>query len=475
MLSNININLISNKLKSFFESIYFILLISILTIINYQFNLGLLTYSLSCIFVSLMLLTKSNFTSITSIFIFLLAGGLLTPPNFKSIGFILTCFTGLILIISLIYYIIKNNKKILINNITNSFIITTILLVIIMLLSTITSVNPIRTIGRIGVFFVNILLMFSVVSTTENNDNNRINLANSLISIFYTLLVLIIFRIFRLLEDMPLSQIAYNKNLFHLGFALSNHYVPIMVIGSIASIYVILQKNIKLRIYQWIIYILPIILMPLVCIFLCARGSTLGYVCALASIYILFIIKNYNNKKIFYICISILLISILTFIILYINGIFDNVIDLYTKYDNTLNGREELWPVAIEQFKKHWFLGTGYGTQRLFIIKYTSQTVYNYHNYYLQISTCGILGIIVFTIYLINIFYHLIRKNQTYFDIFVSGVFVLFLTTGFFDTMFFSIKIMPPFSIIICFLEKKSIENKLEDKLLLKYELIDNN
>lgn len=474
MMLNININLISTKLKSFFESFYFILLISILTIINYHFKLGLLTYSLSCIFVSLMLLTKSNFTSMPSIFIFLLASGCLEPPNFKSIGFILTCFTGLILIISLIYLIITNRKKVLINSITNSFIITTLLLVIVMLLSMITSVNPIGTIGRIGVFFVNILLMFSVIFTTENTDNNRINLANSLVFIFYTILVLIILRIFRLLEDMPMSQIAYNKNWFDLGWALSNHYVPIMVIGSLASVYIILKKYITLRIYEWVIYILPIILMPLVCIFLCARGATLGYVCALASIYILFIIKNYNNKKIFYTSIGILLIAILTIIILYISGVFDNIIELYTKYDNTLNGREELWPVAIEQFKKHWFLGTGYGTQRIFIIKYTSQTVYNYHNYYLQISTCGILGIIVFTIYLINIFYHLIKK-QSYFDIFVSGIFILFLTTGFFDTMFFSIKIMPLFSIIICFLDKKSIETNIENKLLLKYELIDNN
>lgn len=69
---------------------------------------------------------------------------------------------------------------------------------------------------------------------------------------------------------------------------------------------------------------------------------------------------------------------------LYFTGVFDLFGDKRADGDNHLNGRQELWPVAWRHFKENWLLGTGYGTQRIFILNETPQIVYNYHNYFFK-------------------------------------------------------------------------------------------
>ena len=85
-------------LKSFFESTYFLILISVLTIINYQFDMGMITYNVTALFLILMVISKSNFVSLPSIFIFALGGGLTGLPNFRSFWFILFCILAVLLL-----------------------------------------------------------------------------------------------------------------------------------------------------------------------------------------------------------------------------------------------------------------------------------------------------------------------------------------------------------------------------------------
>lgn len=135
--------------------------------------------------------------------------------------------------------------------------------------------------------------------------------------------------------------------------------------------------------------------------------------------------------------------------------------------DNQLNGRQELWPVAWRHFKENWFLGTGYGTQRIFILAETSQVVYNYHNYFFQITTAGVVGIILFIIYLLNIVWHCIGRINWYLIAFVS-ILATFIVSGFVDTLFFSNEIMPLFSICLCYFDLKPKEIEIKDKCICK-------
>ena len=444
-------------IHSFFESNYFLLLISLITILNYYFKLGLWTYIEVSFFLGLMILTKSKFLYLPSIVIFIIGGGLTSTPNYKSFSFILFCIMATILFVVLVKSIYNKRKKIICISMSNSFLLTTILLLVIMLLSMITSVKPLTTLGAIGGFLVNLVVMLFALINNDNTEDSKEKLAQSFVAVFYVIFSMILIEFFKLLSDHNIKELLFNKEIFKLSWAHSNHYCAILSICSIFSLYLFISTFSKTNIFKKIIYIYPIIGTILLSIFIVSRGPLFGLCAAISASYILTIIKFRKNKKTFITLSTIAVVGICSIMLLY----FLVIKDMFG--DRGLNGRQEIWPVAINHFKENWFLGTGYGTQRIFIIAETSQTVYNYHNYFLQISTCGIFGIIAFIIYLVNIGWHCINKLN-WFNITFIAIFALFLTNGFVDTLFFSNKIMPLFSICLCYLDLKPKEIYLEKK-----------
>ena len=438
-------------IKYFLESKYFLLLISILTIINYYFKLGICTYVETAIFLILMMVSKSQFLYLPSIVIFILGGGLTTAPNFKSFGFVLLCIAGVILVGVTIYFIYCKRKELVCVTLSNSFILTTVILIIAMLLSMITSVKPLTTLGAIGGFIVNLVVMYFALVNNDKTDDTKEKLAQSFVAIFYVVYFMVIIRVVGLLKNYSLKDILFDKGFFHLEWCNSNHYCAILSICSIFGLYLFFSSFFKVNILKIIIYIFPIFGTISLCILIISRGPLFGLCTAIGIAYIAIIIKNRKNKK------AIISLSVIATIgICFIMALYFLVIKEGFG-NNILNGRQEIWPVAIRHFKENWFLGTGYGTQRIFILAETSQTVYNYHNYFLQISTCGIVGIIFFVVYLLNIGWHCINK-LSWFNVSFISIFALFLVNGFVDTLFFSNKIMPLFSICLCYLDLKPKE-----------------
>lgn len=441
-------------LKSFFESTYFLILISVLTIINYQFDMGMITYNVTALFLVLMVISKSNFVSLPSIFILALGGGLTGLPNFKSFWFILFCILAVLLLCVLVIAIIKNKDKIKPNLIHNSFFVTTIILIITMFLSLITSVDRLKTLGAIGGFSLNIIVMMFVLLTTDKTNDNRKKLGNSFMCVTIVIFIMVMFKLNELLKIYPFKEIVIYKHL-QLKWANTNHYVVISNFGVVISL-ILLQEYYKDKKYiNIVLSTITVFLGISIDILVFSRGSIIGLGCSLIVGVLIDICKNYHNKKkiIVYCTIAITFIGVV--LVLYFKGVFD---DFFKRYDgNQLTGRGEIWMVGWKQFKENWFLGTGYGTQRIFIMSETHHTVYNYHNCFLQISTCGIIGIIAFILYLVNICFNIYKINSTY-NMFMIMLFVMFMVTGSVDTLFFSNKIMPLFSICLCYVDLKSKE-----------------
>lgn len=446
----------------FLESKYFLALISLITVLNFSINAGLWTYIEAGIILILMMISKSKFVYVPSIFIFIIGGGLTSLPNYKSFSFVLTCIVGFFLIVVLIYNIIKKRKELVCISFSNSFLITTLLLVVVILLSAITSVKPLTTMGALGGFLINVIVMHYIMLSVNPDDLSKNKLANSFIVVFYVIFSMVIIKLIRVLQDNSFKDIIFNKGYFSLGWGHPNHYGSILSICSIFGIYKFINTFKTSSIINKIWSIFPLFGTIATCIFLSARGPLVGLVASLGTIFILTVLKYRNNKKVLFSSTCLVIISVLCAVLLYVFVIHDAF------GDKGLNGRQEIWPVAWNHFKNNWFLGTGYGTQRIFIMAETTQTVYNYHNYFLQISTCGIVGIIAFTIYLLNICWHCINKLDWFHIAFVS-IFSLFLVNGFVDTLFFSNKIMPLFSVCLCYVDLKpkelSLENQWKEKL----------
>lgn len=464
------LNKYENAVKTFFESKYFLGLISILTILNFSFNIGMWTYIEVGIILSLMMLFKSRFNYLPSIVIFILGGGLSKVPNFKSFSFVLACVVGVILIATLFYFIYCKRKEVLCITISNSFIITTILLAISMLLSMITSVKPLTTLAATGGFLINLLVMYFVLLTVKITDDSKEELANSFVAIFYVIFIMVVIHFFKLLPNHAFKDLFFDKKLFHLGWDYSNHYCAMMNISFIFACYILITKWYELTWYQKLYFIFPLIGTTLVSILLSSRGSLLGLIGSVGAAFILIIIKNRKNKKFVITMCSIAIVGVCILATLYFTGVFDLFGDKRADCDNHLNGRQELWPVAWRHFKENWLLGTGYGTQRIFILSETPQIVYNYHNYFFQISTAGIIGVICFLVYLVNIVWHCIKKIDWYLIAFVS-ILATFMISGFVDTLFFSNKMMPLFSICLCYMDLKPKELAIQDKWIYKLSL----
>lgn len=457
------LNKYENTFKTFFESKYFLGLLSILTILNFSFNVGMWTYIEVGIILSLMMLFKARFTYLPSIVIFILGGGLSKTPNFKSFSFVLACIVGGIMIATLFYFIYCKRKEILCITVSNSFIITTILLTISMLLSMITSVKPLTTLAATGGFLINLLVMYFVLLTVKITDDSKEELANSFVAIFYVIFTMVVIHFFRLLPNHAIKDLFFDKKLFHLGWDYSNHYCAMMNISFIFACYILITKWYSLTWYQRVYFIFPLVGTIMVSILLSSRGSLIGLVGSVGAAFILIIIKNRKNKKFVITMCSIAAIGVCILATLYFTGVLELFGDKRADGDNQLNGRQELWPVAWRHFKENWLLGTGYGTQRIFILSETPQIVYNYHNYFFQISTAGIVGIIAFVIYLANIGWHCIKRIDWYLVAFIS-ILATFMISGFVDTLFFSNKMMPLFSICLCYMALKPKELEIEDK-----------
>lgn len=461
-IMEIKSNNILKKISLFFESKYFLAFISLITVLNFSINAGLCTYIEAGIILILMMISKSKFIYVPSIFIFIIGGGLTSMPNYKSFSFVFTCIIGFFLIVVLVYDIIKKRKELVCISFSNSFIITTLLLAVVILLSAITSVKPSTTMGALGGFLINIIVMYYIILSVKPDDLSKHKLADSFIIIFYVIFSMIIIKLIRVLQDNSFKDIIFNKEFFRLGWGHPNHYCSILSICSIIGIYQFISTFKFSNIAKKILYIFPLLGTIASCIFLSARGPLVGLMFALGTIFILTILKYRNNKKILLSSICLAIISAVCAALLYVFVIHDAF------GGKGLNGRQEIWPVAWNHFKNNWFLGTGYGTQRIFIMAETTQTVYNYHNYFLQISTCGIVGIIAFIIYLLNVGWHCINKLD-WFNIAFISIFALFLVNGFVDTLFFSNKIMPLFSICLCYVDLKpkeiSLENQWKEKL----------
>ena len=137
-IMEIKSNNILKKISLFLESKYFLVIISLLTVLNFSINAGLWTYIEAGIILIFMMISKSSFVYVPSIFIFIIGGGLTSLPNYKSFSFVLTCIVGFFLILVLVYDVIRKRREIVCITFLNSFIITTLILVVAILISDIT-------------------------------------------------------------------------------------------------------------------------------------------------------------------------------------------------------------------------------------------------------------------------------------------------------------------------------------------------
>ncbi|WP_445777437.1 O-antigen ligase family protein [Shewanella sp.] len=170
-------------------------------------------------------------------------------------------------------------------------------------------------------------------------------------------------------------------------------------------------------------------------------GAIFSVMLSIILFFVYFLYQSLKIRKIIRAYVNILLALIFLSMVLMVlyamsNGIFDDVMYSLNK-DPTLTGRTYIWDRGVELIKQNPVLGSGY--QSIFIVnnnvaediwefaKVSSGSGFNFHNIFINIWVeLGVLGLLIFVIGLVVIFYRL--SNNYYFDgvYKIISVYVLF-------------------------------------------------
>ncbi len=437
---------IKTKLKIFFESRIFMLIISIITVLCWAFKLDILSYVFFAISIILIEFSMASYVSLPSIILLLFGGNrgdgipIKTPLG---IAFIVLMSIGFILMLFNFFKNFKTNIK----KLKDSMILSLSILAIVMLISVINSPVKGTTLVYVLTFSLNILITILMLTRIDTLIEKREFIIFSFILVLFTISTEVVIRFFELYENNNAYFLLSNK-LIHLGWRLSNHYIIIINIAVILSAYQYMKTE---NIFEKLLALIAIVLGYALNGILMCRGSMLGMgICAIPLLIIYFIYTKNWKREIPYILLMLVVIAGSIIFINYSNTA-KQCLEKFINNGSDLNGRKELYELAKENFKKHLFIGTGAGSSAYYIKNnFPWNPVNNYHNVFYQMTTCGILGLIALAIYLFAIVKRLFKKDLLALILFV--IFLYFMIHGQVDTLFFNRKVMPFFTIAILLL-----------------------
>ncbi len=288
-----------------------------------------------------------------------------------------------------------------------------------------------------GSLAILIILLFTMLCS------NILNVSKSTIKI--SSFIILIGQIVFLLSEKRY----YNTNIYgYVSFAM----LPFSLAFLIGD-----KKVSKKKQIIGIILSIPVIIMSIMAILESqSRGALLGFIVFIA--FMMLNNKYIKNSKLYSFITCIILVSIIGFVLLYVN-MWENNVDFSIPFTekSLYSGREEIWTELLKQFSDNYMLGVGshYNIQ--------SFETLNIHNSMLYILV--IYGSIVFILFWI-LLYDTIKNNNKYVEnnrynkIFLSAILGM-LIVSFFETNleWTDVNIYFILSLIYCY----SIKDKRKD------------
>lgn len=450
---SIKYNFIMEKLKWFFESKWFMLLIGALTFLLWNLKVSFTPYFIFVALLSLIFLSGASLISIANLYFFIFASNRGNNIDTKSYLFIILIILMVIPLELVIIDLVKNRRKYYRSIKHNSIIISMLVLFLIMILSWSVSVNLSSSISNTFIYLITIFIGVLSIFKIERNEENQDKL---MFSFFIILLVMSLQFGVRLSEifkdDINNYEQLKNKQLL-LGYVISNHAMPLYSITMIATFYLYVKER---KIWLKLIYLIVMMYGLFIILLSLCRASWLGFAFALP--FIIFIYIKYTKgwkKEIPYMFVFLVGLAVGAYYFFKLD-VFNELIKNGYNYDSGLNGREYLWDLAIKKLNENYLLGTGYGTSK-YLIDLSGRWENNYHNLFLQISTCGIVGIIGLMVLVFMSGRRVWINRESLFGMIVLTVFVYTFINGNLDTVYFNKRIEPFFLILFLFLPGKEL------------------
>lgn len=451
------------KTKYFMESIWFGVLISIITLVTFMFDNATVGYYIFGVIALCMIIIGADFRNIIPL-LFLYFGcwnrNVLPIPSLEF--YILTALLGLDGLLFLIriclrfkYYICKFKRDYL--------FFTLLGILAAMFLSLINTPDMKLSLLGIGYQAVITLAYFVVRLTVPNTEEAKKTVIESIIVTAVMISLETSYLLFvRIHNGEEFEQIIHMKRLT-FGWCNSNHYTAIINIAILLSVYYFSKYR---NIIKRVLIVCANILFIFINVLTVCRA---GYIALLPTFIISIVIYFIYNKK--YLKIKIkkdalylipyALAIVVGIIVLYKTGCLQKILEHMKGMGFDDNSRNSVFSSAWNQFKLHPIIGSGVNTAKLFTDPEIK--VLNYHNYALQmLGTCGIVGLIAFLVYIVFSIKRTINKDL--YSAFIGVLILYCLIHGLMDTIYFNHLIMT----LICVLQVLQVKDEEGDSLVKK-------
>lgn len=451
----IKCNIMLEKLKCFFESKWFMLSLGALTFLLWNFDVSFTPYFIFVGILSLILLSGAEFISIVDLYFFIFASNRGNQIDTSSYLFVILIIVMVIPLELLVIDIIKNRKKYYRSIKHNSIIISMLVLFLIMILSWSVSVKFTSSLSNTFIYLITIIIGVLSVFKIERNEENQDKLMFSFFVVTLVMTMQFGVRLYEICTNDNNTWEQLRSKELQLGYVISNHAIPLYVISMISTFYLYIKEN---KIWLKVIYFITIISSLFIILVSLCRAAWLGLAFATPFLIYAYIryTKNWKKESIF---LTILVLCGCIGIYYFFKiDVLNQLIKNGYNPDSGLNGRDVLWNVAIDKLNNNYLLGTGYGTS-YYLLSEMGRWEHNYHNLFLQISTCGILGIIGLIVVLFMSGRRVWINKGSLFGMIVFAIFVYIFINANLDTVYFNKRIEPFFLILILFLPGRKLKD----------------
>ena len=450
----------SNKVKSFLNSIFFPIILASITVLSFILGLGLFPYYIAAISAILLLIFKANYTCMFEIFMLCIAGSNIIRPIDNIAPLIILVLLWSLAASLLIKELIARRFQIIEVFKKDYVFYSLILIYITMFISLVNTPCLSDSFAGIGYFgFIVFTYCIARILITPSLDNKNSVVRNIIICGWIVFFEFLFMFITKINENYRFIDII-NIKLLSFSWAHENHYAAFVNICMLLSIYYfIVSKNILNKVFAFISIILFIVINS----FTLCKAGILALIFVLPFSLIIYIVNakktGWIAKKYDLLFIGLTIIVIIIFIaFLIVKGYLSEIVlhfKIYTFF--TDNGRLWVFNTALERFKEHPIIGAG-----VYSTHYYLKDFYNYHNYYMQmLGTCGILGTLAFTLYLIVSIKRVIKHDL--YCAFIGIVTMYFLFHGLLDTIYFNHVIMPILMVLLALIYDKPKEESCLD------------
>jgi len=436
-------------ITKFINSIYFIILVNIITVIFWYFKLPIVTYLIYLCFCILILISNANRTAIASLILSAIIAYQVDDANYLDFHkFYAKIFIplGLIVIALFTFDLIKKRKEFKLSSIFYAFLFL-LIANILSLVNVIGKDRELFIVSILGVLqLIGYLIIYIYLFNTKSNESKTYISYVCLITATAVTMQLFI-------HYLTLGKVS-GKGDNNLSWAVSNtiamFYCALIPVG----LYNYFQKQ-KQNFWTALISGINLCMM----LFMLSRGAYVAFATILIPAIFVIIYITKDKKRLI---IDFLTIFIICFVIsLYVGGKL-GIVEMIKNYFKDIDfldgsGREDLYKIGFNLFKKYPLFGAG-SYSGAFYLK--EKKLGTYHNFIIQaLATTGIVGLISLGYFIYVVIKTSLIKNKYNLLILIS--FIYLIIHGLVDNTFYNPIIMLFFVTTLPYLELKKKKTNL--------------